>query len=241
MQAFRVAFNPRPVVQSLPLANGDCVWVIDDVLDHPERIVALAQQFGGDFVQAKGSAFPGQQLLMPDDFSAQLDDFFRLHLRTRLHMRRSVKMHARLSRVALEPQRLDARQRICHRDNAELDPAHSIAASVLYLFADPALGGTVFFEPAGPWEPTQRLVHDASALSPQAFEEKYDWPASYITDSNRHFRAIGRVPARFNRIIFYDGAIFHSSDIAHPHRLCEPGGLGRLTVNGFFTCKRRAT
>lgn len=240
MKKYAVSFNPQPQIVAVALQNGHRVLVVDDALDHPERLVTLAQDFGADFVHAPGSAFPGRQLLMPDEFSAKLDDFFRLHIRSLLKGRRSVAMYSRLSRVVLEPQSLDARQRICHRDSAGVESKHSISASVLYLFNDPALGGTVFFQPVESEAAAQVLVQDASALDPTQFEFKYQWPASYMTQSNAYFEVIGRVPAKWNRMIFYDGRLFHSSDIACPEKLDDPSGMGRLTVNGFFTCTQPA-
>ena len=62
-----------------------------------------------------------------------------------------------------------------------------------------------------------------------------------MTQSNMYFKVIGRVPAKRNRIIFYDGNIFHSSDISQPEKLNASDNVGRLTINGFFTCTRRAT
>ncbi len=240
MQDFSVKFNPRPQVQRVLLDTGQSVLVVDDVLDHPERLVALAQAVRAEFVQVPGNPFPGQQLRMDDAFSAQLDDFFRLHIRGLLDSRRSLQMFSRLSRVTLPPDQLDARQRICHRDSAGVDPRNTISASVLYLFEDVSLGGTVFFAPRGSPQETQTLVHDASALDSAHFQIKYGWPASYMTHSNMYFKVIGRVSAKPNRIIFYDGNIFHSSDISHPEKLCAPSSVGRLTINGFFTCTRKA-
>ena len=240
MQDFSVKFNPRPQVVRVPLETGQSVFVVDDVLDHPERLVQLAQAVRAEFVQVPGNAFPGQQLLMDDAFSAQLDAFFRLHIRSLLDSRRSLQMFSRLSCVTLPPSQLDARQRICHRDSAGVNPRHSISASVLYLFEDVSLGGTVFFAPRGSPQETERLVNDASALDSQKFAAKYGWPASYMTQSNMYFKVIGRVPAKPNRIIFYDGNIFHSSDISHPEKLNAPESVGRLTINGFFTCTRKA-
>jgi len=49
------------------------------------------------------------------------------------------------------------------------------------------------------------------------------------------------VPARWNRMIFYAGTIFHSGEIAHPQLLTDDPRTGRLTLNGFFTCRRSAT
>jgi hypothetical protein len=240
MKNYAVSFSTQPRVEAMQLDNGQRVFIVDDVLDHPERIVQLARDFGNDFVHAEGSPYPGRQLLMPDDFSARMDEFFRLHLRALLKSRRSLAMYSRLSRVTLPAGMLDARQRICHRDSAGVDPLHTISASVLYLFENPTLGGTVFFQPLGSETATESLVMDASSLSSAEFGQRYDWPASYMTRSNAHFRVIGRVPAKWNRVIFYDGRIFHSSDIEHPEKLDDPAGMGRLTVNAFFTCTRPA-
>lgn len=241
MKKYSVRFAAHPHIDSFELENGQTVFVVDNVVDRPERLVQLAEDFAADFVYSPGSAFPGRQLLMPDDFSQALDDFFRLHIRKRLQSRRSLHMYSRLSCVNLLPQALDARQRICHRDSAGVDPSHTISASVLYLFENPALGGTVFFEPVASDAATQALVHDASVMTPVEFESRYDWPPSYMTQTNRHFRVVGRLPPKWNRMIFYDGRIFHSSDIANPDTLTDPKLGGRLTVNGFFTCTRSAT
>ena len=240
MQDFSVKFNPRPQIVRVPLETGQSVFVVDNVLDHPEHLVALADAVKAEFVQVPGNAFPGCQLRMDDVFSDQLDAFFRLHIRGLLDSRRSLQMVSRLSRVTLPPSQLDARQRICHRDSAGVDPRHTISASVLYLFEDVSLGGTVFFAPAGNAQETEKLVHDASALDKDVFAKKYGWPASYMAHSNMYFKVIGRVPAKRNRIIFYDGNIFHSSDISQPEKLNAPDSVGRLTINGFFTCTRRA-
>ena len=241
MRDYTVKFNPQPQIQRIQLDNGKSVFVIDDVLDQPERIVQLAHDVASEFVVAPGSAFPGCQLLMSNDFSSQLDDFFRVHVRKALGGRRSLHMYARMSRVTLDPSLLDGKQRICHRDSAGVDASNTIAASVLYLFEDLSLGGTVFFEPLGSAQDTEQLVCAASELQPQEFEMKYGWSASYMTQTNAYFKVIGRAPAKQNRIIFYDGNIFHSSDISHPEKLNAPSGLGRLTINGFFTCTRQAS
>jgi hypothetical protein len=47
------------------------------------------------------------------------------------------------------------------------------------------------------------------------------------------------VPARFNRLIFYLGTLFHTGEIAHPELLVRDPRCGRLSLNGFFTCRRR--
>jgi hypothetical protein len=40
--------------------------------------------------------------------------------------------------------------------------------------------------------------------------------------------------------VFYDGGQFHSSHITRPEMLSDDPAHGRLTLNGFFVCKRSA-
>jgi hypothetical protein len=49
------------------------------------------------------------------------------------------------------------------------------------------------------------------------------------------------VPAAFNRAVFYDGSLFHSSHITAPHKLNADPTRGRLTLNGFFLCRSSAS
>jgi hypothetical protein len=49
------------------------------------------------------------------------------------------------------------------------------------------------------------------------------------------------VPAAFNRAVFYDGGHFHSSHITQPEKLGADPAHGRLTLNGFFICRRSAS
>jgi hypothetical protein len=62
----------------------------------------------------------------------------------------------------------------------------------------------------------------------------------YMVGSNRWFRQVGSVPASFNRLVVYDGAMLHTGDILAPGRLSDDPATGRLTFNGFFTCRRNA-
>ncbi len=41
-------------------------------------------------------------------------------------------------------------------------------------------------------------------------------------------------------MIFYDGRIFHSGEIGSAQALNGDPMTGRLTLNGFFTCSRKA-
>ena len=48
------------------------------------------------------------------------------------------------------------------------------------------------------------------------------------------------MPAGWNRLILYDAGFFHSGDIGRPQALTSDPTTGRLTLNGFFSCTRRA-
>ena len=120
----------------------------------------------------------------------------------------------------------------------DLGAGEGIAASVLYLFQDPALGGTAFFRPKQPIARIAELVQASSKLAPAAFTERYGIPPGYPTASNAWFERVAAVPARFNRLIFYPGNVFHSADIGEPARLVADPRAGRLTLNGFFVFRR---
>ena len=234
-------FNPRPVIQALPIHAGHKCLVIDDALIEPERWVDFAAGHLAHFQPAAHNAFPGPELALPADAAAALDDFFRQHIRARLGGRRTLAMNARLSMVALPPAALQPRQWFCHRDHQQLQPGECIAASVLYLFNDESLGGTSFYVPRRPMPEIDLLIHHASTLDSAAFSARYgDITPGYLLESNAWFERVLVVPPKWNRLIFYDGSLFHSSHVSAPHKLNTDPRNGRLTMNGFFTCRRSA-
>ena len=234
-------FNSRPTIQTIALTAGVRVHVIDDVLSDPGRWVALATEHRDAFESAPFNAYPGLELRMPDELSARLDAFFAEHIRARLGARRTMRMYSRLAMATRPVDELEPRQWICHRDRLEVGPDRVIAASVAYLFKDAALGGTAFFVPRRDAHETAMLIHESGQLAPAEFTRKYGIPPSYPVASNDWFEKVGTVEAKWNRMIFYDGgALFHSSDIEAPERLCVDPARGRLTWNGFFVCRRAA-
>jgi hypothetical protein len=234
-------FNPLPNINSHKLSNGQTCWVVDDVLLRPERLRQLAIEQSASFTQAPFNAYPGLEFPMPESVSDQLRDFFNTHIRPLFNARRTIKMNSRMAMVTMPPAQLQARQWICHRDSAWVDPGHCIAASVLYLFHNANLGGTDFYAPVQPMAEIDLFVHDASTLTNEEFAAKYPIPANYFQGAPSLFERIGRVPAKFNRMIFYDGRIFHCGDIHAPESMSPDPVFGRLTLNGFFTCTRKAS
>jgi hypothetical protein len=235
-----VTFNPRPAIDIVTCDDGSICVVVDDALIEPERLVAFAIEQRDAFHTVDFNAYPGILLPSPARISAALDDFFALHLRRFFDARRVVRMHSRLALVTLPPAALQPRQWICHRDSVGIDPRQSLQASVLYLFRDTTLGGTSFYASNLAPAETARLFHDAGTLGGDEFSARYGLHAGYLCDSNRYFTRVGGVAAKWNRLIFYDGAQLHSGDIIAPDRLSTDPAIGRLSLNGFFTSRRRA-
>lgn len=230
-------FNPTPRISIQPLADGGECLVIDDALREPEKLVALAVKYRGEFQWSPANAFPGPELRMPEGFTAALDAFFAQHARRRLGGRRTLRAWSRLSMVNLPPERLAPRQWICHRDRMELEPGRCVAACVLYLFHDPALGGTSFYRPLRTPLDTALMVQDSGRLGGADFAARYGISPGYPVADNGWFARVATVPARFNRLIIYDGMQFHAGQIDRPDLLDDDPTRGRLTLNGFFTCR----
>jgi len=220
-------FNPDPRLQLVPLAGHTPVVVVDNFVRDPQALVDYAIAQGGKFANAPKNAFPGMELRMPEEFSARLNEFFIEYVKKPLGVRRSISMYSRLSMITLQPHELAPNQRVCHRDHLPDYAQNSFSASVLYLFKNPAMGGTSFYAP--------------KSARAQSITEAHDAPPGYMTQSNDDFELIGTVPAAWNRVIFYDGCIFHSGHVTAPELLSSNPAQGRLTINGFFTGRKAAT
>jgi hypothetical protein len=231
-------FNPNPQVQTLSVGGRPLCYVIDDALLEPERWVDHAAAHADAFRDAPGNAYPGHELRMPDAVTAQLDAYFGLHVRRLFDARRTLEAYSRLSLVTRAPAQLEPRQWFCHVDRLQAEPGQCIAACVLYLFRDEALGGTSFYRPLRPMAEIAQLVQASVTMDRGEFSERHGIDAGYMTDSNAYFEKILTVPARWNRLIFYSGLVFHAGDIFHPERMSTDPRAGRLTLNGFFTCRR---
>jgi hypothetical protein len=235
-----IEFNPQPRIERVDLGNGQSCFVIDDALMNPERLVQFAVDRRIDFRMVDYNAYPGLLLPTPGEISEKLNAFFIENIRGMFDVRRIVSMHSRLAMVTLQPESLRPYQRVCHSDNFQIDGRHSLQASVLYLFDDTSLGGTSFYySKMAPHEMLQ-LFDDAAAMSNAQFTQRHGVQPGYLCETNRYFHRIARVEAKWNRLIFYDGALLHSGDIAAPEKLSADPAVGRLTLNGFFTSRRHA-
>lgn len=232
-------FNPHPTLRVVPLPGGSPCVVLDDVLADPERLVRWVgtRAFGAP----AGYPYPGVVLDAPPELTQRVADHFAQHLRGRLGARRTLSMSVRLSLITTPPQALAPIQWQCHRDRLAVDrSAILFAASVLYLFRDPALGGTSFYRPRiGPVE-VERLVADSAAMDAASFGARYGLAPGYMSGSNAYFERVAQLPAAWNRMIVYDGGLFHSADVDPSAGLSADPSQGRLTLNNFVTCRRAA-
>lgn len=225
-------FNPRPTIRYLPIDGQRSCAVVDDFLLDPRKMVALAQR--EQFATEADNYYPGPEFRLGQAFAFALDEFFMQHIRRSLGARRTVSVSARLSMATLGAGQLTPLQRLCHRDAAAFPPGEGLAASVAYLFDEPRLGGTSFYVPRQSLEETAQLLKDAR-------DGSLEVEASYMHASNRWFEQVCTVPAKFNRAIFYDGAVFHAAQIEEAAMLSDDPARGRLTLNGFFRYRKSAS
>jgi Family of unknown function (DUF6445) len=233
-------FNPRPRLERLHIAGAHEAWVVDEVLLEPELLRQRAITGRRHFKTAPHNAYPGLEWRLGPEMDGPLAEFFMLHIRPKLGARRTLSMYSRLSLATLQPPQLRPLQRLCHRDRFGVEPGQRVAACTLYLFEDPALGGTSFYLPKRPIEAINADIRRWATMDDAAFTAEMGAPPGYLAASNAHFELAAVVPAAFNRAVFYDGSHFHSSHITQPELLSDDPAAGRLTLNGFFVCRSAA-
>lgn len=233
-------FRPDPRIARVPLGGGRQAWVIDDALRDADALRAWAIENRERFAAAPFNAYPGLEWRMGPEVDQPLAEFFMLYLRSAMGARRTLSMYSRLSLATLQPAELRPLQRLCHRDRMGAGPGECVVACTIYLFDDPALGGTGFYAPRRPVTQIDERIRHWNTLTGDAFTAEIGAEPAYLTQSNEWFELLGTVPARFNRAVFYDGGQFHSSHITEPKRLSSDPASGRLTLNGFFVCRRAA-
>lgn len=231
-------FHPEPRLRVVPLPHGGHCVVVDNALANPEgvRQWAAAQAFR----PPTSFPYPGLVADAPGMLGERMADFFAEHARAPLGGRRTLRHEVRLSLLNMLPEELEPRLWQCHRDVVPADRSLLCAASVLYLFHEPALGGTSFYRPLRDPQEIDRMVKDSFELDGPTFSARYGVEAGYMKGDNAYFERVAKVLAAWNRAIFYDGSLFHAPDVDRPELLSTDALRGRLTLNGFFACRRHA-
>jgi hypothetical protein len=222
----------------VPITPQHPCIVIDDMLLDPEALVP--QVMGREFSPGAHYPYAGGVLFAPPWLAARITDHFMECARARMGGRRAQSGSVRFSFVSTPESELDPVQWQCHRDRLAVEPEKVLfAASVLYLFRDPSLGGTSFYRSRLEPRETEQMVADTTTMDAAQFSARWGVSRGYMSGSNRNFELIASVPAAGNRMICYDGSLFHSADVDSSRLSADPL-RGRLTLNGFYICARYA-
>ncbi len=216
--------------------DGRSYAVVDNVLENPDALVDFAIQRASQFTMLPGP--PGPRLLLGEEL---LDDLHRL-VRSKLArhfpiFRSGIKLRACLSNVTLAPAELTKLQRMCHIDRRQSLTGRTYAG-LIYLFRNPDLGGTGLYRWNKPnlIQEAEKLFEEDPEASMRYLNEETDYfnePPQYMTSSNDIADLLAVIPAKYNRLVFYNGEEPHSGHITHPELLTDDLSKGRLTFNFF--------
>ena len=215
------------------------VRVVDGFLAHPAEVRRHA--LGCSF-EAERGAYPGARA--PVDFpSAEIID--RIEHLTGWELE-AASARLSFSIVTRSGREIQAHQRTPHVDATDV-------AGVLYLNPpEQCRGGTAFYRhrasglEAMPSRAEGRVVElmrdrglwTLGQLAQWLMTPPADEASGFLTRSTPDWELMSLVPMRFNRLVLYEGALFHSGFI-------EDGWFGndlsrrRLTLNGFADLRRR--
>ncbi|MEM6513415.1 MAG: DUF6445 family protein [Pseudomonadota bacterium] len=232
--------NPDAQITLHEISDGRFCAVVDNALQDPRGLVDYAIQHTDAFTSSPMA--PGPRLYLAEDSLSELHRYIRSKLSRHFPFFRSgIGLYACLSNVTLPPDKLQPLQRLCHSDSRMNSSTH-IYAGLIYLFDNPDLGGTAFYRWKRPdvIEQADRLFTtnpDAAVEFLTRSSAMFQQPPAYITSSNDLAELLFVVPAKFNRLVFYDGVAPHSGHIENPQLLDDDLSKGRLTFN-FFSVVR---
>jgi hypothetical protein len=235
--ALNLKINPQLEINLVPITGSYHCAVIDDFLLNPAEVVEFAGRQAEHFTMPE-RAYPGIVLPVSNRDVAPLNRFIQSELgRLFSFCRGGIDFYTQLSVTTLQPADFSWIQRLCHTDPKLANGRRNFAA-LLYLFNNPELGGTGFYRWKHPefWAGMSALQVDDPSAGLDVLQEKFQMfrdPPRYMTESNEAAELIDKVPARFNRLVFYSGEVPHNAHIEHPELLCNDPAKGRLTLNCF--------
>ena len=234
-----IRINTDASIRQETISDDQHCVIVDDFLQDPHELVEFAGRHASEFSKPE-SGYPGQQLHVNDAAMTYILGFIRSRMTNHFpFFRGGMNLWALLSMVTMQPDQLSLLQRFCHTDPIP-SPGRTIYAGLVYLFENEGLGGTGFYR----WiESAIAVRHKAADIErddpdkARAFLQEhlptYRKPACYMTESNEIAERLCTIPARFNRLIFYSGAVPHSGAITAPELLSTDFRKGRLTLNIF--------
>ena len=233
----KLEINPQLVIEVAEIGDGFNGVVIDDFLLNPRELVDYASTHVDEFIMLE-RAYPGVVLPVDNQWVAPLNRFVRLEMsRLFSFCRGDIDFHTQFSLATLQPEDFTWVQRLCHTD-PRLETGRDNFAALLYLFDKPELGGTGFYrwKDQSFWEKVTPMQRDDPDAGLDILRERFQMfrdPPCYMTESNEAADLLQKVPAKFNRLVFYSGDLLHSAYISRPELLSADPATGRLTLNCF--------
>lgn len=224
-------------MQTLYVGNeSNKVIYFDNFLANPELLVGAAErsEFSPYPIAAQRKGYPGVRTPAPAMYGEllrhQVVDIikkeFAVSVESHLTMLQEAMCLMTLPAAALGPL-----QTIPHFDASN----PRFFATLLYLCGEEH-GGTAFyrhnrtgFEAITPERSDAYLDSCYDELNCFRREKRY------FSESDQFFTKIGFVPARFNRLVVYQGCLLHSPNILSPISINSDPRQGRLTANVFFS------
>ena len=231
--------NPHLEFQASKVTDDQICVVIDDFLQNPQEVVDYACTRADQFVMPE-RAYPGLVLPVGNQFVNHLNQFIQREMSSMFPFcRGGIDFHTQYSITTLQPENFTWIQRLCHTD-PRLEAGRVNYAALLYLFDNPDLGGTGFYRWKNPqfWAEMAALQREDPDAGLEVLKEKFQMfrdPPCYMTESNEAAVLLDKVPAKFNRLVFYSGEMPHNAYISDPGLLTPDPAGGRLTLNCFVS------
>lgn len=228
------AANPARTVEVRRLGvEGEPLVVIDGMLLAPAAVVDEAAQARFAPLAPAGNYYPGHRAAASGEYLSTIIEAVRPLLAEVFGWAADAKAKAscHFSLVTLPPEDLNLGQRLPHIDSD--DPGR---LAILHYLCGPEHGGTAFYRHRATGLATVTPEHSKTYFATLRAELDRDGPpaAAYLDGATPLFEQLGRIDARFDRVIVYRGCLLHSG-VVDSTRLSLDPRVGRLTVNTFLT------
>ncbi|MFC3116302.1 DUF6445 family protein [Cellvibrio fontiphilus] len=224
-------------VQILDIGNEqNKVICIDNFFSDPNRLVDVAAKslFAPYAAATQRKGYPGVRTAAPADYSLSLVNSVNELVRREFSIASpaSIKLLQEAMCLMTVPESaLGPLQTIPHFDASN----PHFFATLLYL-CDEAHGGTGFYRHNATGYETitpERCDHYLDVCYEELNTKRRE--KRYFADTDAAFTKTGFVPAKFNRLVIYQGCILHSANILSDISLQADPRKGRLTANVFFS------
>lgn len=200
----------------------------------PHEVVDFASNTAYfDPVGSDQTFYPGVRDVMPGPYGRALLDWVQPLISKEYFDGAALQSRppiCKLSLVTLQPEQLRAEQKIPH-----VDSANENDFAFVHYFCDQSHGGTSLYryKPTGQVKIASDHVRVLSEMA-EAAKNTEDEHSGYLAGDTSLFERVGRVSAKFNRLVFYKSNLLHSADIESKKSVNKDVLSGRLSVASFL-------